>query len=102
MDNEAINPDDLSDFKVRADDSWSPQVQALTPPLAPQDMIEDYVERNQESFDEFADSVTDLYESLNLDALSAAMCVNQVPWPCAQLGPLTRPPPHAGSPARCP
>ena len=102
LDNEAINPDDLSDFKVRADDSWSPQVQALTPPLAPQDMIEDYVERNQESFDEFADSVTDLYESLNLDALSAAMCVNQVPWPCAQLGPLTRPPPHAGSPARCP
>jgi CCR4-NOT transcription complex subunit 3 len=56
-------------------------------------MIEDYVERNQESFDEFADSVTDLYESLNLDALSAAMCVQSraLP-PCAQLGPLTRTP----------
>jgi hypothetical protein len=40
-----------------------------------QDMIEDYVERNQDSFEEFVDSVTDLYESLNLDALSAALYV---------------------------
>jgi hypothetical protein len=41
-----------------------------------QDLVEDYVERNQDDFDEFAD-VAEMYESLNLDALlekSAALC----------------------------
>ena len=42
-----------------------------------QDLVEDYVERNQDDFDEFAD-VAEMYESLNLEALlekSAALCV---------------------------
>ena len=45
-----------------------------------QDLVEDYVERNQDDFDEFGD-VADMYESLNLDALlekSAALCVPRV------------------------
>ena len=53
LDNEAINPDDLADAK---------------------DLVEDYVERNQEAFDEFAD-VNDMYESLNLDVRAAWLCV---------------------------
>ena len=54
LDNEAINPDDLGDVK---------------------DLVEDYVERNQDDFDAFED-VADMYESLNLDALSAALCAS--------------------------
>jgi hypothetical protein len=49
-------------------------------------MIEDYVERNQDSFEEFVDSVTDLYESLNLDALSAALYVASRRRLCARGG----------------
>ncbi len=86
LDNEAINPDDLTDVKARlvlvqrigaatgrADSSW----------CGLQDLVEDYLERNQDDFDEFGD-VADMYESLNLDALSAALCVARAA--CARVG----------------
>jgi hypothetical protein len=47
-----------------------------------QELVEDYVERNQDNFDEFGD-VAEMYECLNLDALlekSAALCVRRRGW----------------------
>ena len=37
--------------------------------LALQDMVEDYIERNQDDFEEFSNSAVEMYEELNLDAL---------------------------------
>lgn len=53
LDNEAIQPEDLEAAGTR-------------------DLVDDYVERNQEAFDEFV-SVDEMYDSLNLEALSAAL-----------------------------
>lgn len=39
------------------------------PLLALQDMVEDYIERNQDDFEEFSNSAVEMYEELNLDAL---------------------------------
>ena len=41
------------------------------------DLIEDYLERNCEDFDEF-DAVSDMYESLNLEALATKESVKVV------------------------
>ena len=51
----------------------------LTAPARPpgQDLVEDYVERNQDDFEEFED-VAEMYECLNLDALSAALLAGEV------------------------
>ena len=81
LDNEAINPDELGDIKVCPQRSASSAT--LPDDARLQDLIEDYVERNQDDFDEFAD-VVEMYESLNLEALlekSAALCVpTQTPY----------------------
>lgn len=77
LDNEAINPDELGDIKVCA---AVPHTLQRCADRFMQDLVEDYVERNQDDFDEFGD-VADMYESLNLDALlekSAALCVPRV------------------------
>ena len=74
LDNEAINPDELGDIKVC---SPGASFATLLDDFQLQDLIEDYVERNQDDFDEFGD-VAEMYESLNLEALlekSAALCV---------------------------
>eukprot|EP00227_Mantoniella_beaufortii_P021706 CAMPEP_0197603914 /NCGR_PEP_ID=MMETSP1326-20131121/40156_1 /TAXON_ID=1155430 /ORGANISM="Genus nov. species nov., Strain RCC2288" /LENGTH=278 /DNA_ID=CAMNT_0043171495 /DNA_START=60 /DNA_END=893 /DNA_ORIENTATION=+ len=56
VDNEALNPEDVNDLK---------------------DLVDDYLERNQEDFDEFGE-VEEMYAELNLDELDIAAMAHEV------------------------
>ena len=67
IDNEALAPEDAEDLK---------------------DLIEDYLERNQDDFDEFADP-EEMYEDLNLDELDE---IKQMAHEVAHSAPTVAPP----------
>eukprot|EP00976_Prorocentrum_cordatum_P113095 1195645-Prorocentrum_minimum.AAC.6 len=81
VDNDVIQPEEVGDMKV----CWAGAKGRASVPASEythfeQDFVDDYLERNQDDFDEFAD-IEELYESLGVDLVKAGEDSGYVPNP---------------------